>query len=66
LLIAALRGEKLLRYNTLTKKMSVELQGEGRLRDVQVHNGGIYVITNNTDGRGTPSDKDDRLLLLAK
>ncbi|CAM3098416.1 PQQ-dependent sugar dehydrogenase [Paenibacillus lupini] len=66
LLIAALRGEKLFRYNTLTKKMSVVLEGEGRLRDVQVHNGGIYVITNNTDGRGTPSDKDDRLLLLAK
>ncbi|TCM93319.1 glucose/arabinose dehydrogenase [Paenibacillus sp. BK033] len=66
LLVATLRGEKLLRYNTLTKKMSTVLENEGRLRDVRVHNGDIYVITNNTDGRGTPSDKDDRLLLLAK
>ncbi|GLX68804.1 PQQ-dependent sugar dehydrogenase [Paenibacillus glycanilyticus] len=66
LLIATLRGEKLLRYNTLTKKRSVVLQKEGRLRDVRVHDGSVYVITNNTDGRGTPSDKDDRLLLLAK
>lgn len=66
LLIATLRGEKLLQYNTLTKKMASVLQNEGRLRDVRVHDGGIYVITNNTDGRGTPSDRDDRLLLLAK
>jgi hypothetical protein len=31
---------------------------------VKLHNGSIYVITNNTDGRGKPAANDDRLLIL--
>lgn len=64
LLIAALRGEALYRYDPATKAMDVVFEGEGRLRDVKMKDGSIYVITNNTDGRGTPSENDDRLLLL--
>jgi glucose/arabinose dehydrogenase len=64
ILIAALRGEKLFKYDPKTKQMQVLLENEGRLRDVKIHNGKIYLITNNTDGRGVPSDEDDRLLLL--
>ncbi|NHW35836.1 PQQ-dependent sugar dehydrogenase [Paenibacillus aceris] len=64
LLIAALKGEKLYRYNPGANLLTVKLEGEGRLRDVKVHNGNIYVITNNTDGRGKPSANDDRLLML--
>jgi uncharacterized secreted protein with C-terminal beta-propeller domain len=56
-LIATLRGEKLYSYNPSTNRLSVVLEGEGRLRDVKLHNGGIYVITNNTDGRGKPAPK---------
>jgi glucose/arabinose dehydrogenase len=63
-LIATLRGEKLYSYNPSTNRLSVVLEREGRLRDVKLHNGGIYVITNNTDGRGKPEPNDDRLLLL--
>lgn len=64
LLVATLRGEKLYRYNPATNQLTVVLEGEGRLRDVKLHNGRIYVITNNTDGRGKPAANDDRLLML--
>ncbi|WP_241675084.1 PQQ-dependent sugar dehydrogenase [Paenibacillus luteus] len=64
MLIATLVGAALYRYDPATKDMSVIFRGEGRLRDVKMKDGRIYVITNNTDGRGTPSQNDDRLLLL--
>jgi glucose/arabinose dehydrogenase len=39
------------------------LEGFGRLRTVAVAaDGALWVITNNTDGRGTPKDGDDRIL----
>jgi glucose/arabinose dehydrogenase len=66
ILIAALRGQKLFKYDPKTQKMNVILENQGRLRDVKIHNGKTYLITNNTDGRGVPSDEDDRLLLLNK
>jgi hypothetical protein len=35
----------------------------GRLRDVVLTpEGGLWVLTNNTDGRGVPGPGDDRLL----
>lgn len=64
MLIAGLRGESLYRYNIRNKIIESILEGEGRLRDVKINEGKVYVITNNTDGRGRPSDEDDRLLLL--
>lgn len=64
LLVATLRGQKLYRYDPQDKKMKTLLENEGRLRDVKIHNGIIYVITNNTDGRGSPAENDDRLLRL--
>lgn len=64
LLMATLRGEKLYRYNPDTNQITSILENEGRLRDVKIHNGHIYVITNNTDGRGKPAANDDRLLML--
>ncbi|MFC0213361.1 PQQ-dependent sugar dehydrogenase [Paenibacillus chartarius] len=62
--IATLRGTKLIRYNTPSKQIDTVLEGEGRLRDVAIHKGVVYVITNNTDGRGQPAANDDRLLKL--
>jgi len=64
LYVATLRGSKLYRYEPDKDELEAVLQGEGRLRDVKVQNGRIYVITNNTDGRGVPGERDDRLLVL--
>lgn len=64
LLVAALRGEALFRYDLETGAIETLLEGEGRLRDVKVRDGRIYAVTNNTDGRGVPAAGDDRLLLL--
>ncbi|MDD9268094.1 PQQ-dependent sugar dehydrogenase [Paenibacillus sp. GCM10023248] len=64
LLFATLRGQKLYKYNPAANQLTTKLEGEGRLRDVKLHNGDVYVITNNTDGRGSPGASDDRLLLL--
>jgi glucose/arabinose dehydrogenase len=64
LLIAALRGQKLFKYDPKSNKLKVIMENQGRLRDVKIHNGKIYIITNNTDGRGTPSADDDRLIML--
>lgn len=64
LYVATLRGQKLYEFQPKNASLKVVLEGEGRLRDVKFHNGQMYVITNNTDGRGVPSDQDDRLLVL--
>ncbi len=44
-------------------------QGEyGRLRTVEVtaDGSGLLLATSNTDGRGSPNDGDDRLLLVTR
>lgn len=43
------------------------LSGIGRVRDVvQGHDGYLYVITSNTDGKGFPAANDDKLLRILK
>ncbi|MCA0758657.1 PQQ-dependent sugar dehydrogenase [Paenibacillus sp. N4] len=64
MLIATLVGSALYRFDRATKEMSIVFEGEGRLRDVKINDGRVYVITNNTDGRGVPGERDDRLLVL--
>ena len=64
LYVATLRGSKLYRFDPDKAELETVLAGEGRLRDVKVQDGRIYVITNNTDGRGVPGERDDRLLVL--
>ncbi|WP_157404648.1 PQQ-dependent sugar dehydrogenase [Shouchella shacheensis] len=34
----------------------------GRIRDVHVDGNSLYFLTNNTDGRGSPGEDDDRLI----
>jgi glucose/arabinose dehydrogenase len=65
LYIANLRGERLRKVPLSTPGTSSEyyVQQYGRLRDVTVApDGRLYILTNNTDGRGTPKAGDDRLL----
>ncbi len=63
ILIANLRGERLRAVPledlaTSRERFTAEL---GRLRDVVVTPGGeIWILTNNTDGRGDPRSGDDR------
>lgn len=71
LLMTALRGTHLRRLIlagpefTRVSNQEVHFRELGRLRDViQGPDGTIYLITNNTDGRGRPGPNDDRLLRI--
>lgn len=66
LLVTGLRGNQLLLFHLEEKTVQTILEGEGRLRDVLLTDEAIYVITNNLDGRGNPSEQDDRLLQFKK
>ena len=66
--IANLRGQRLREVPLASPTSStVHLTGEyGRLRDVVVApDGSVWVLTNNTDGRGSPEPGDDRILRLS-
>lgn len=67
ILIANLRGEVLRAVPVADPSTSTDLSGEyGRLRDVVAGpDGTLFVLTNNTDGRGSPRDGDDRIVSLA-
>ena len=68
--VAGLRGERLWIVDTGRTARSASpiaaLAGEqGRLRDVvAAPDGSLWVLTNNTDGRGEPRPEDDLLLRL--
>jgi glucose/arabinose dehydrogenase len=65
LYIANLRGERLREVPLGDLGASTEhLAGVyGRLREAAVApDGSLWVLTNNTDGRGAPADGDDRIL----
>ncbi len=67
LFLANLRGERLRRVPLSDPSSSSEEHvGEfGRLRDVVDAGGGaIWILTNNTDGRGDPREGDDRIVRL--
>jgi glucose/arabinose dehydrogenase len=69
--VAALRGERLWRIplgaNGRVGTPVAHFVGKhGRLRDVVVApDGGLWLLTSNTDGVGTARDGDDQLLVLA-
>lgn len=64
--IANLRGQSLRAVPVADPtESSVVLSEYGRIRDVVVSpENKLWVLTNNTDGRGEPSDGDDRILEL--
>jgi glucose/arabinose dehydrogenase len=64
LYVAALRGKALLVINPNEYKIIGKIEGYGRVRDVYSDGEFIYFITNNTDGRGQPSEDDDVLYKL--
>ncbi|HLL32409.1 MAG TPA: PQQ-dependent sugar dehydrogenase [Streptomyces sp.] len=68
--MAGLRGERLWRVPLKGTKASADpqsfLEGDhGRLRTVVPAGGGrLWLVTSETDGRGSPGDGDDRILEL--
>lgn len=65
ILIANLRGERLraVPRDDLTTSTENLVAASGRLRDVVVGpDGSVWVMTNNTDGRGAPRPNDDLVL----
>lgn len=65
--IANLRGQRLREVPLDDSSSSNEhlLSAHGRLRDaVAAPDGSLWVLTNNTDGRGDSGPEDDRLLRL--
>jgi len=66
-LFAALRGQQLRRVRLDGRRVTLNrplFRGRyGRLRTVvEAHDGSLYVLTNNRDGRGGPRSGDDRIL----
>jgi glucose/arabinose dehydrogenase len=69
LYLAALRGERLWVVDLAgTPSAQAFLTGTlGRLRDVALtRDGRLLVLTNNTDGRGTPKPGDDRIVAIPR
>ena len=65
--VAGLRGERLWQVDTSDGRSAhapvAALTGFGRLRDaVALPDGSLWILTGNTDGRGSPRPGDDRLL----
>ncbi|RFU69157.1 quinoprotein glucose dehydrogenase [Peribacillus saganii] len=58
---AALRGQAVKAFHLKTKKINNVVEGLGRIRDVLIDGNYLYFISNNTDGRGTPREGDDKL-----
>ncbi|PYI38506.1 glucose dehydrogenase [Arthrobacter psychrolactophilus] len=69
LYMASLRGERLWHVELSdTPSAEASLVGQlGRLRDVALTpNGRLLVLTNNTDGRGSPKPGDDRVVEITR
>lgn len=64
LYMAGLRGHAVYTLDLDTQKFGSLLTDFGRIRDVYIEDGYLYLITNNTDGRGHPDDEDDRFMRI--
>lgn len=64
LYVATLRGNAVRVFDLKSRKTEEFVTGLGRIRDVIIEDGILYFVSNNTDGRGTPDEKDDRLYMV--
>ena len=65
LLVSGLRGGQIrhlsLDEDGIPKKEQPLFTDYGRIRTVRYHEGAVYFVTNNQDGRGNPAPNDDRM-----
>lgn len=64
LYVATLRGTAIKKINLSSGEVEDSVEGYGRIRDVLSDGEAVYFITNNTDGRGSPDQDDDKLIRL--
>lgn len=67
LLFAGLRSQSIWRFDPNTNKVERLFENVyGRLRTIQQSpDGDLYMLTSNRDGRGEPSEDDDRILRIS-
>lgn len=61
LYVATLRGNAVREFGLLQKQTRPVITSLGRIRDLYVDGDYLYFVSNNTDGRGTPDENDDKL-----
>ena len=64
LYVAGLRGNNVYAFDLEKQTIKELYNGVGRIRDVLLSEDGLYIITNNTDGRGALTPGDDKLIHL--
>ena len=62
LYVTGLRGSQVRKIGLDDGKEEELFSELGRIRDVVVHNGYIYIATSNRDGRGVPRVNDDKIV----
>jgi len=65
LYVAALRGSAVLEFDLATGEQREIVTDFGRIRDVRIEDNNLYFISNNSDGRGTPQENDDKLYRIS-
>jgi glucose/arabinose dehydrogenase len=65
LYVAALRGSAVLEFDLKTGGYREVTNGLGRIRDVLIKDDSLYLISNNTDGRGALQENDDKLYRIS-
>jgi len=58
---ATLRGNAVREFGLNQKMTKAVITSLGRIRDLYVDGDYLYFVSNNTDGRGTPDENDDKL-----
>lgn len=65
LYVAALRGSALIEFDLETGGQKEVITGLGRIRDVLIEANYLYFISNNSDGRGNPTENEDKLYRIS-
>lgn len=65
LYVAGLVGTRVIGFDLEHKTTATIFKDVGRIRDIFIEDDKLYLITNNTDGRGQPKPEDDRLIALS-